>query len=122
MKINGDFCESVYKNSVGKPKKARGVDMKWDKWLENWDMTALKIKAPFLEMEWCPAEPDKNAAWELYIELLTRITTQDLVARDGDERTALESVYSLFPTSREIIKSLRCFSDLTLRRRQIVHR
>ena len=55
-------------------------------------------------MEWNPSEPDKVAAWELYIELLTRITTQPLGIDDGDEKTALESVYSLFPTTRSIIK------------------
>ena len=79
--------------------------MKWSQWLENWDMTSLKISAPFLEMEWNPAEPDKDAAWELYIELLTRITTQPLSAEDGDEETALKSVYSLFDLTRSIIKS-----------------
>lgn len=79
--------------------------MKWAKWLENWDMTSLKISAPFLEMEWNPAEPDKDAAWELYIELLTRITTQPLSEKDGDEETALQSVYSLFGLTRSIIKS-----------------
>lgn len=78
--------------------------MKWSKWLENWDMTSLKIKAPFLEMEWNPSEPDKVAAWQLYVELLTRITTQALAVKDGDEKTALDSIYSLFPTTRSIIK------------------
>ena len=78
--------------------------MKWHKWLEKWDMTSLKISAPFLEMEWNPSEPDKEAAWDLYIELLTRITTQALAESDGDEKTALESIYSLFPTTRSIIK------------------
>lgn len=79
--------------------------MKWRKWLENWDMTSLKISAPFLEMEWNPAEPDKDAAWELYVELLTRITTQPLSDEDGDEETALQSVYALFGLTRSIIKS-----------------
>ncbi len=78
--------------------------MNWGKWLENWDMTSLKITPPFLEMEWSPSEPDKDAAWALYIELLTRITTQPLSDTDGDEKVALDSVYSLFPTTREIIK------------------
>jgi hypothetical protein len=78
--------------------------MKWKNWLENWDLTTLKIKAPFLEMEWNPNEPDRDAAWELYVELLTRITTQSLAAEDGDEKTALNSVYSLFPITRAIIK------------------
>lgn len=78
--------------------------MKWRDWLENWGMTSLKVNAGFLEMDWAPNNPDKNAAWELYIELLTRITTQTLSHEDGDEKTALNSVYSLFPTTREIIK------------------
>jgi hypothetical protein len=79
--------------------------MKWKKWLENWDMTSLKINAIFLEMEWSPSEPDKNAAWELYIELLTRITTQKLDSNHGDEQTALNSVFSLFEITRKIIKN-----------------
>ena len=78
--------------------------MKWHQWLENWDMTSLRISAPFLEMEWSPSEPDRSAAWELYIELLTRITTQSLGDQEGDDKTALDSVYSLFPTTRAIIK------------------
>ena len=79
--------------------------MKWEKWLENWDMTSLKISPPFLEMEWKPQTADKDAAWELYIELLTRITTQPLSINHGDEKTALDSIYSLFGLTRAIIKS-----------------
>ena len=78
--------------------------MKWKKWLENWNMTSLKIKTPFLESEWNPSEPDKDAAWDLYIELLTRITTQHLQPDHGDERAALESIHSLFAITRQIIK------------------
>ncbi len=63
--------------------------MKWGKWLENWDMTSLRIKASFLEMEWKPQDEDKAAAWELYVELLTRIATQPLDQNHGDEKTAL---------------------------------
>ena len=37
--------------------------MKWRKWLENWDMTKLNIKTPFLDMEWAPQEKDKDAYW-----------------------------------------------------------
>ena len=78
--------------------------MKWKKWLENWDMTSLKIKAPFLDMEWKPQDEDKDAAWELYIELLTRFATQNLPTEYGDEETALTSVYNLFGLTREIIR------------------
>ena len=68
-------------------------------------MTSLKVSAPFLEMEWQPAEADKNAAWELYIELLTRITTQPIPKKHGDEKTALDSIYSIFGITRSIIKN-----------------
>lgn len=79
--------------------------MKWRKWLENWDMTSLKISAPFLEMEWKPQDEDKAAAWELYIELLTRIATQPLDYEHGDEKTALDSVFSLFSITRQVLKN-----------------
>lgn len=79
--------------------------MKWSKWLENWDMTSLKIKTPFLDMEWKPQDEDKNAAWDLYIELLTRITTQPLDDLHGEEETALKSIFSIFSLTREVIKS-----------------
>jgi len=78
--------------------------MKWRNWLENWEMSSLKINTLFLEMEFNPRDEDKSAAWELYIELLTRITTQLLDDAHGDEKTALESVYSLFPITRQVIK------------------
>lgn len=78
--------------------------MNFSNWLEKWGMESLKITPPFLQMEWTPQAADKNAAWALYIELLTRITTQPLPIEHGDEKTALDSVYSLFTTTREVIR------------------
>lgn len=78
--------------------------MKWKEWLDEWSMSSLKINTLILNMEFKPNDVDKNAAWEMYIELLTRITTQPLNNNDGDEKTALDSVYSLFSITREIIK------------------
>lgn len=78
--------------------------MKWSDWLENWGMTGLKIQLPFLEMDWQPQDADRAAAWELYIELLTRVATQPLAETQGDEQAALDSLYSLFPTTRAVIK------------------
>jgi len=78
--------------------------MKWQEWLEKWSMTSLKIKTPFLEADWQPKDKDKDAAWELYIELLTRIATQPLPKEHGDEATALNSIHKLFSLTREIIK------------------
>jgi len=79
--------------------------MKWSRWLEKWDMASLKINLNFLEMEWKPNDADKNAAWELYIELLTRISIQYLAAEYGDEKTALESIYRLFDQAVYAVKN-----------------
>ena len=78
--------------------------MKLEKWLENWDLTNLKISVGFLEAEWQPQEKDREAAWELYVELLTRIATQPLSPEHGDEKTALDSVFKLFEITREILR------------------
>lgn len=79
--------------------------MQFKKWFENWDITGLKIKTPILDMDWSPQEVDKNAAWDIYIELLTRIATQPLADEDGIEQTALESISKLFDLTRNIIKA-----------------
>ena len=59
--------------------------------LEKWGLTSLAIKAPFLEAEWEPRDADMTAAWELYVELITRVATQHLDPDEGDEAAALES-------------------------------
>jgi hypothetical protein len=79
--------------------------MKLKEWLDEWSMTSLKIKTRFLEMDWQPNDVDKDAAWELYIELLTRITTQELKFEHGDEMTALLSVHKIFEITRDVIKT-----------------
>ncbi len=78
--------------------------MKRRDFLEKWGLSGLKINLGFLEGEFQPRDPDHAAAWELYVELLTRITTQYLPPEDGDEKTALDSVHAIFPLTREILR------------------
>ncbi|XEO79042.1 hypothetical protein WKT22_04083 [Candidatus Lokiarchaeum ossiferum] len=78
--------------------------MKIKELLNRFHFENLKLKIGFLEMEINFIEEDKNAAWDLYVELLTRITTQPLNDNDGIEITALESIYSIFSTTRKILK------------------
>ncbi len=79
--------------------------MKLQKWLERWDMTSLKVNLKFLEMNWEPNTADQDAAWELYVEMLTRIATQHLQPNHGDEQTALESIHKLFDITRSILRT-----------------
>ena len=78
--------------------------MKRRDFLEKWGLSSLKIRLGFLEGEFDPRDPDRAAAWELYVELLTRVTTQYLAPEDGDELEAIESVYTIFPLTREILR------------------
>ena len=78
--------------------------MKRRDFLEQWGLTSLKINVGFLEGEFKPGDPDRAAAWELYVELLTRTTTQLLLTDAGDEETALNSVFAIFPVTREILR------------------
>ena len=78
--------------------------MQLRKLLEKWDLTSLRIKTPFLDMDWEPKDEDKNAAWELYVELITRVSTQRVLPDEGDEAAALQSIHNLFALTRETIK------------------
>jgi len=78
--------------------------LKVRKLFEKWDMKGLKVNMGFLETEWEPQVKDAEAAWEMYVELLTRIATQPLPSIAGIESTALESVYSLFGVTRDILR------------------
>ncbi len=73
-------------------------------WLANWNLSSLKLSVGFLETEWRPDDQDRLAAWDLYVEMLTRVITQPLDDTHGDEAVALESVQSMFSSTREILK------------------
>ncbi|GGX95067.1 hypothetical protein [Streptomyces hiroshimensis] len=53
---------------------------------------------------WEPVEAERKAAWELYAELATRVSTVELGPEDGFLREALSSFYSLFGTTRDILR------------------
>lgn len=47
---------------------------------------------------------ERNAAWELYIELVTRVAVQPMDKDIGTVREAMNSLYSLFASTREILR------------------
>lgn len=54
--------------------------------------------------EWVPDTAERKAAWDMYVELITRVTVVPLSADEGLIREALTSYYSLFDTTRRILK------------------
>ena len=55
--------------------------------------------------KWQADPTEQNAAWSLYVELVTRIAVQSLGTEQGLLREALNSLYTLFGTTREVLKS-----------------
>ena len=64
----------------------------------------LRFNVGIVSAEWSPKQGDRSAAWKMYIELLTRITTQALPNEVGNEKAALESIYSIFDSTRSVLK------------------
>lgn len=66
----------------------------------------VSISLPFGlgSAEWESDPTERKAAWELYIELITRIAVEPLESDQGVLREALSSLYSLFGTTRETLK------------------
>ena len=78
--------------------------MKFKDLFRTWNLDCIKLNLKFAEFEFSTTEDDQTAAWDMYVELITRVTTQPLTLSDGDETTALASVYSLFKITRTILK------------------
>lgn len=58
-----------------------------------------------LSGSWEPDENERQAAWEMYVELITRISVADLGADEGLLREALTSLYNLFGITRGILRA-----------------
>lgn len=77
--------------------------MRFGDLFENWGLKSLKLNLKFVEAEFDAQPDDQNAAWEMYVYLITTILTQNLPDEDGDEKTALDSVHGLFKVTRSIL-------------------
>ena len=81
--------------------------MKLGELLRKFHLERVRLRLPAMQLEMSFEETDKDAAWNLYIELLTRITTQPLASESGDEAAALESVYAVVGATRQILRGAR---------------
>lgn len=53
---------------------------------------------------WSADASEREAAWEMYVELITRVSVEPLADDEGLMREALTSLYKLFQETREILK------------------
>jgi hypothetical protein len=57
-----------------------------------------------VEGNWEADESEQRAAWELYVELVTRVAVQELKPGEGLLREALSSLYAVFAETRRILR------------------
>jgi hypothetical protein len=64
------------------------------------------LNLPFLQVSgtWEPNDDERKAAWELHVELVTRISAVELGADEGLLSEALSSLYTFFSTTRDILR------------------
>lgn len=67
----------------------------------------VNLRLPYvgsIEGTWEPDECERKAAWEMYVELITRVSIVELKPDEGLLREALSSLYTLFDTTRKILR------------------
>ena len=79
------------------------LQMNLSELFKNFQLEKIKLSPSGVAVDISFKPADQNAAWELYVEMLTKTITQPLPSEAGDEKAALESVHSLFPITRGIL-------------------
>jgi len=70
-------------------------------------LSEMTLNLPqFGEMKFAINLEYRRVAWKLFVETLTRVSTQPLGTEDGSLREALTSLYSLFSATRELLKNM----------------
>ncbi|MEW6048571.1 MAG: hypothetical protein AB1609_19210 [Bacillota bacterium] len=66
----------------------------------------VQVNLPFVGIKgtWEPDQSEQWAAWELYVELVTRVSLAELSPDEGLLREALSSLHTLFNTTRQILR------------------
>lgn len=68
-------------------------------------LAEITVSVPQLsQLTFVVNKDDKQTAWELFIEVATRVSTQPLEPGDGFLRESLNSLYQLFGQTRDILK------------------
>ena len=57
-----------------------------------------------VKWKYIPTQLEQEAAWDLYVELVTRVATNELGAEQGLLREALSSLHTVFEITRGILK------------------
>jgi hypothetical protein len=66
----------------------------------------ITLKTPFVDLAgtWEPNDAERQAAWELYVEMITRVAVVPLPTDAGLDREAVASLYELFGVHRTVLR------------------
>lgn len=81
-----------------------GVTRDLSELLDHFNLSKIKIGPRWANVELEFEAANKDAAWELYVEMLTRVITQPIPEEVGNEQAALNSIYSIFETTRAVLR------------------
>lgn len=71
-------------------------------------LTEVRVSVPQLsELTFVVNDDTRQVSWQLFVESVTRISTQRLSDDEGLVREALTSLYGLFATTRDILRTTR---------------
>ena len=72
-------------------------------YLEKNGLAECEVSIFFLTLKLKTSQKEKSAAWSLFVQLTTRVTTQKLEESSGIEKAALDSLYEFFKISRDLL-------------------
>jgi hypothetical protein len=70
-------------------------------------LSEITVSVPeFAEMKFAVNSEYRRVAWKLFVETLTRVAAQPLATEHGSLRVAMDSLYSLFTGTRDLLKNM----------------
>ncbi|MGW7418869.1 hypothetical protein ACWGJB_02155 [Streptomyces sp. NPDC054813] len=103
QRTGGPYAFTVVGAAVGALALA-GADF----YRRNASLTEVRITVPQLsELTFVVNDHTRAVSWQLFVESVTRISTQHLNDDEGFLREALTSLYGLFGTTRDILRAAR---------------
>lgn len=72
---------------------------------ETVELSEVEVSFLGIKGKWVADRRQMDAAWEMYVELVTRVAVQSLEQNEGLLREALTSLYALFGETRRILKA-----------------
>jgi len=79
---------------------------------ENWQVTEIEIDTFGQKLKLANSGSQRRVAWSIFVEIMTRIATQQMLDSEGDDGIAIKSLSDLFQSTRKSISEIKSTSVL----------